>query len=499
MKKLFLFFLSTLLCSGSLNAQRQSVPQQTVVSHNEINKNDSILKELQIIRGIQVEAKQKIDSIRNARKNHATPPDEKAEEDLSNEYEAMTRIADNTRQDWVKDDWNVYGWVAFFIALFSLMVSGVTLWAQWQTEKHTSNAPINVQLSKLKDLPRHFYRNLICTSALIYMFKLEGEEKKRKRYPSESNLAKLKTLPDDIVLPVDVDETKDPKKNPYNYMHELKLLLRNYNIEVETALEHISRKNISDASLKQDYDNLLFKPFFLIRNTFDFEKSLHVQKNKKSRIACLYSKGLEIIRLRNKKDNTIYLAERTLVTILSEHFKKLLNAGNFRVLFEVESAKSYLGSIMNNPSKNFKIIIEGKEQGETGSIERSIETLINYGKEEKADVSVIDREATIEKVIKELNTQSKNYEPFFYGEKNNEGKVTYPGILSISSKKDFLAFCKGAGFITEKKKCNELFDQIAPYLRYLQKKKWDTATLIKYILTIDSAIETDRIGMINYN
>ena len=62
-----------------------------------------------------------------------------------------------------------------------------------------------------------------------------------------------------------------------------------------------------------------------------------------------------------------------------------------------------------------------------------------------------------------------------------------------------MAFFIGAGFITEKKKSNELFDQIAPYLRYLQKKKWDTATLIKYILTIDSAIETDRIGMINYN
>ncbi len=125
--------------------------------------NDSILKELQKIRGIQEGAKRRIDSIRAARVNHTTLPEKKAEEDLLNEYEAMTQIADNTRQDFIKDDWNFYGWVAFLIALFSLIVSGVTLYAQWRTEDNTKKLSQNAQRHLLNELIRHLYRNYVIT------------------------------------------------------------------------------------------------------------------------------------------------------------------------------------------------------------------------------------------------------------------------------------------------------------------------------------------------
>ena len=71
--------------------------------------------------------------------------------------------------------------------------------------------------------------------------------------------------------------------------------------------------------------------------------------------------------------------------------------------------------------------------------------------------------------------------------------------LSITNKKDFMAFCRGLGLAVEKNKCGELYDYLVPYLGYLRKKKWNTSTLIKYTLIIDAAIETNRIGMVNYN
>ena len=267
MKKLFLFFLSTLLCSGSLNAQRQSVPQQTLVSHNEINKNDSILKELQIIRGIQVEAKQKIDSIRNARKNHATPPDEKAEEDLSNEYEAMTRIADNTRQDWVKDDWNAYGWVAFFIALFSLGVSGVTLWAQWQTEKNTSKLSREEQKALLSDMIRHFYRNYVVSLTLRVKLQAgkksktkDGKNKNFSGYPSEEHIKKLMVNLNDVHLNLFYKEEES-----HQLMNKLYVMLRNYNLELDVICDHLKSQSIDYATKSRDLDTLAFKCFYLTK------------------------------------------------------------------------------------------------------------------------------------------------------------------------------------------------------------------------------------------
>ena len=116
MKKKTIVILTLVIYSAVAFAQKENL-QDTRTAIN-----DSILKELQIIRSIQEGAKKRIDSIRSARVNHTTLPEKKTEEDLLNEYEAMTQIADNTRQNWVKDDWNVYGWVAFFIALFSLIV-----------------------------------------------------------------------------------------------------------------------------------------------------------------------------------------------------------------------------------------------------------------------------------------------------------------------------------------------------------------------------------------
>lgn len=260
MKTLILILLSVFFYTWPLDAQERASLLQKEVLTNENSKNDSILKELQIIRGIQVEAKQKIDSIRNARKNHITSPEEKAEEDLSNEYEAMTCIADNTRQDWVKDDWNVYGWVAFFIALFSLCVSGVTLWAQWRTESNTKKLSQDAQRALLNELLRHLYRNYVIT----YTMRTKMKDIKYKGYPSEEHFEKLKIPMENIHLEAFFGEDRK-----FQLLHVLYLNLRNYNEEVEVAQKHIIDPDIKKQTKDEDFDTLEFKVSYLTGKIID--------------------------------------------------------------------------------------------------------------------------------------------------------------------------------------------------------------------------------------
>jgi len=222
--------------------------------------NDSILKELQIIRGIQEGAKRRIDSIRVARVNHTTLPEKKAEEDLLNEYEAMTQIADNTRQDFIKDDWNVYGWVAFIIALFSLIVSGVTLYAQWRTEDNTKKLSQNAQRHLLNELIRHLYRNYVIT----YTMRTKMKDIKYKGYPSEEHFEKLKIPMENIHLEAFYGE--DEK---FRLLHVLYLNLRNYNEEVEIALKHIIDPVIKKQTKDEDFDTLEYKVSYLTGRIID--------------------------------------------------------------------------------------------------------------------------------------------------------------------------------------------------------------------------------------
>lgn len=46
-------------------------------------------------------------------------------------------------------------------------------------------------------------------------------------------------------------------------MHELKLLLRNYDIEIDTAMMHLKDGLISVDVLRNDLDTLTFKPLYL--------------------------------------------------------------------------------------------------------------------------------------------------------------------------------------------------------------------------------------------
>lgn len=173
------------------------------------------------------------------------------------------------------------------------------------TEAHTKNMPYKVQEGILLDMPRHQYRNLLCTLAMIkqYQESRVAHQKNPKsvlRYPSEANMLKLQTLPEQTLVKMDIEE--EEAENLYRIMQETSLFFRNTNNEILAASEHFRRENLDDKSFVSDADNLLFKPLFLI----DKAKALN---NTFSANIKDYSK--------NKQDEMGVMA-----TILAEHILK---------------------------------------------------------------------------------------------------------------------------------------------------------------------------------
>lgn len=445
-----LFLLSGATLCPTLTAQDRTAGQQSEELSAELTKDDSILLELRTIRGLQQDAQLRREKIRAEMEKRDAGQKDSAALVMSDEYGAILQVENNTRPNWYYDDWNVYGistfalaCIAFFVSLFSFRYTRKTFFAQKNTELHTTNAPIGVQLSTLRDLPRHFYRNLVCTCAMILKFKFGTQ--KGKVYPSEGNMRKLQTLPDDVVLPIDVDTDKED--NAYQHMHELRLLLRNYNVEVQVASEHVARKGIMDETLAQDFGNLLYKPLFLIRKTFNFKRSL----NKESL----------------PEDYKVKYVVDAISRMIQEHFTKLQESTNFKCLFE-KSTIEYLSIIMPEGRVNLGIFDKGSD------ILRSVEFLLKYtGDTISEDVKTITRQKVIDKSS---------------------------AILAIKDAEEFTQFCISKDFIKagEEAKAAALYPHLAPYLNYLHKTNWDTTTILQFILAIDAAIETNRIGMVNY-
>jgi len=468
-----LFLLSGATLCPTLTAQDRTAGQQSEELSAELTKDDSILLELRTIRGLQQDAQLRREKIRAEIEKRDAGQKDSATFVMSDEYGAILQVENNTRPNWYYDGWNLFGIITFIIACISAFYGIITYKAQKNTEMHTTNAPIDVQLSTLEDLPRHFYRNLVCTCAMILKFKFG--EKKGEVYPSEGNMRKLQTLPDDVVLPIDVDTDKED--NAYQHMHELRLLLRNYNVEVQVTSEHVARKGIMEETLAQDFGNLLYKPLFLTMRTFDFKKSL-----KKKGL----TEGYEV-------DFVLDAFSK----MIQEHFRKLYMPSNFKCLFK-KGTIEYLSIIMPEGKVNLGMFDKG------GDIQRSVKVLLDYASKKSGElVKTIKRDVPINVLIKENQQQKKeDITPYFRGAEATNQKPDHPGILAIKDAEEFTKFCICADYIKpdeeEKVAAATLYSHLAPYLNYLHNPVWDTTTILQFILAIDAAIETNRIGMVNY-
>lgn len=203
------------------------------------------------------------------------------------------------------NDFNFYGIVATVLALFSLWYTFLAYRSQSLTESNTRNVPIEDQVNRFKDFARHEYRNLVVVMATaVKLFSEENQSNgHRIAYPSESHLLKLQAGPEDFVLNID---SKIAAK-----MSEMRLLLRNYNIEIEVACKHLQRVTINNEALYKDYENLIFKPFFMLRKTCEIEaKMMMPQVKNKSQ--------------KEKEDEYIKdLAYRSIDMMVIEHLLRL--------------------------------------------------------------------------------------------------------------------------------------------------------------------------------
>lgn len=212
---------------------------------------------------------------------------------------------------------NFYGIVGVVLALFSLLYTFRSYVSQSQTESNTRNVPIKDQINKFRDLTRHEYRNLVVvlTTAMKFFADDNAKDGMRKAYPSESHILKLQAAPEDFVLDINPQMAAT--------VSEMRLLLRNYNIEINVACNHLVRPAINDDAVYRDYDNLIFKPLFLVRNACNMEAQLKEEENLCWREA--FKRHFHISKQpeQTKQQRVDALLVRSIKIIIKEHLKKI--------------------------------------------------------------------------------------------------------------------------------------------------------------------------------
>lgn len=427
---------------------------------------EQILHELRQIREMQQENRNTIESIKKDRQIKAV-----AGATPSNEYGAMLTIADNTTEEPWTDDWNLYGWVAFGIAFFAFIAEIFTLIYQRRTEKHTENAPITAQIGVLRDLPRHFYRNLVCTCAALLKFrdKSNFREGIRRKYPSEANIRKLSTLPDEFILPIDVSDY-----NLYRKMHECRLLFRNYNMEIDVASKHFAIRFLPDDSLKNDYDNLLFKPFYLTSRMFELKDRIPV-------------KALKGERIDNNLPYTIY-------AFVKEHIEKV----NYRKLLENRNGEqTMLAAIASDDAFSRAVGVF------PDSIERGLNRILGYNIENERDwkdaFDFLHRVKTTDadgKVTLKCEIDKHLFINYFNEHYAIEERGKTKGVNRLAYLTDNKT---DKGQRDWRNEPDASFAGVMkPYFDFFLKSRWDAKELIFHILRIDTVLEMSVIGMIDY-
>ena len=166
------------------------------------------------------------------------------------------------------NDFNFYGIVATVLALFSLWYTFLAYRSQSLTESNTRNVPIEDQVNMFKVFAGDEYRYLVVVMATAVKFFSKENQSNGHRiaYPSENHLLKLQAGPEDFVLNID---SKIAAR-----VSEMRILQRNFNIDVEVACKHLQRATINSDVLYRDYDNLIFRPFYMLRKTCEIEAKM---------------------------------------------------------------------------------------------------------------------------------------------------------------------------------------------------------------------------------
>lgn len=214
-----------------------------------------------------------------------------------------TQIKSESEKNW-------FGWDIdmsnVWIAAISMFFAFGGFIAAVKTAINVQRASSNVQKGQFDDLIRHLYRNLVCTLAFTQRIVENRKEGTTYQYPSEEHLLKLKVLPEDVLHL----ESYNHNYAIYKKMHELKLQLRNYDTEIETAMMHLKDSAQNENAVINDLDTLTFKPLFLIDTVLGVAKVIN-KKGIKNQIINLY------------RDLDSYIFENAASIITSNHIENL--------------------------------------------------------------------------------------------------------------------------------------------------------------------------------
>lgn len=381
---------------------------------------------------------------------------------LSNKWESCIpskMVSDYNESDdrvsFFWNDFNFYGIVATVLAFFSLWYTFRAYRSQSLTERNTRNASVDDQVNRFKDFARHEYRNLVVVMATaVKFFSKENQSNGYSTaYPSEIHILKLQAGPDDFVLDVDsqIAET----------VSEMRLLLRNFNIEIKVACKHLQRPGINKDVLYRDYDNLIFKPLSLVKKVCEMEADMNmkeekdVSKEKREHVEALVNRSKEImltVHLENLKDS--------LVDFL-RGFNNRESAGDLLV------PESY--------SPYFEMLAESKnllfECDKTKALERSFRKL--FEDEQKKDEELKPLPYTC---------NFDQYKPDFkFKEHINAILEVLPDLQKISEK-NF-----------------EWFEQYKDTLNKIkEEKEFDFMQFFPLMLKMDVIAKLPEMGMVNY-
>lgn len=153
-----------------------------------------------------------------------------------------------------------WDWVAIVISSLSLVIALLTFHSQKNTENNTTQLSEEGQRLLLIDYLRHFYCNHVVLLTLEKLMNGRFDT----HYPSEEHLLKLKVDQDAIHL-----EAFNRDATRYGQMHKLLLMLRNYNIDVDIAVAHLTDPTLDKNFKLRDFNTLITKTITLSQNIYD--------------------------------------------------------------------------------------------------------------------------------------------------------------------------------------------------------------------------------------
>lgn len=382
----------------------------------------------------------------------------------------IAAIEEHTQFSFNRDGWSFYGIITIIFAILGVAVAYATYSAQESVERHTKNVSVSAQIGSLKDLLRHIYRNLVCTSSILLKYRAEEAEGKERAtsYPSEANMLKLQTQPDIYILPIDIIDD-----NIFKSMTEMKKLMHNYNCEIDIASKHFATKSMLYESLGQDFNSLLFKPMFLAANSLNLRAKIE-DSERQGNILNLFVK---------KKSAEGYdFFPEFFFTMINEHIEKLPKSKPDNI--------EQIKSLVAIPDDEFFKIICGTELRKSHlyrGFTRLVDLLPNeeyqtadgvFTRSEKDAPILINRPALLE-----------HYRKIFVSlKKENAKKLWNAKIINFKS-----IVGNDEAFSDYFKLWDSLDDSTSQ-----DNETCDAFTLLCTILKVDIALEYCNIGMIKF-